>query len=416
MSYASIQIGTTRLDVISLRMARPLSGRWRATLEIDAGAVESVAEGSATLTIGDRTLTGYITAPEPAPVGGRAHVEMRGGAGGWSTVVRARDYLDVLPRTVVAHLAADAGETIDVDSLEALPLTVIGRWARAEGPAGNSLSILLRRLGLSWRLLDSGETWIGAESWPAAPASDVLVEAAYGDDGALCVVPPGMTIEPGTMWTDERQIDRVIYTLAEGGQLRAELLFARAVGPDLERALFERAVRAVLRELPFLRRYPARVAAQGEGGDVELVPDSQGQAGTPPIPVLYGLPGCRAEVEAGARVGLVYEDGDPSAPRALGWEQSTPATLLELEADSIKLGASAERGVVRLDDLGDGGTWTAVGPSLTYTSPDGTTAWTITALADVVTGIVSWTIVPVTGNPGALVTKAIRASSKVRAE
>ena len=416
MSYATIQILATgtEYDVISFRMTRPLVGAWRAEIEIEADSLSLELSGSVTLRVGDRALVGAIVPGQVDALSGRGRLKIVGGLGGWGGVaVRARDYLDVLPRTLVVHLATDAGERFSTDALDALPLTVLGLWARPSAPPGDSLSILARRLGLSWRVLDSGETWIGVDSYPSAPLVDQPPEEAYGDDGALCVYPGSMALEPGTAWADGRRIDRVVYTLPEGGQLAAELLFARAAGPDLERALFERAVRAVLRELAFLGHYPTRVAAQAADGRVELVPDDSGQAGTPPVPVLYGLPGARAEVEPGARVGLVYAAGDPARPRALGWEQSTPARLIEIDAAEVLLGTDAQRGVVRLDDLGDGGRVTAAA-ALVYVGADSSTTWSITATAGPTP--VTFTLVPGTGTPGALVTKNTNASTVVRAE
>jgi hypothetical protein len=411
MSYATLQTSEQTFDVICFRMSRPSLGPWRMTGELDVGEDSISGEGAVNLIVGDRLLVGWLTRAES--LGGRARVEVVGGHGGWGLVVGARDYLEVLPKTIVAHLIADAGETLADGVVDDLPLTVIGTWARAEGAAGVSLTILCRRLGLVWRVLDNGDTWIGAEEWPSAPRVTLPPEEAYGDDSSLLIVPDEPTIEPGMVWTDSRRIDRVVYVLDEGSQLHAELHFETAVGGDVDRALFERAIRAALRELAFLPRYPSEVVAQREDGRLELRPDDTRQAGTPPLAPLYGLPGVRCEVPAGARVGLVYNDANPAGGRAEGWEQSTPSTLTEIDANTIKLGASATRGVVRLNDLGHGGTFTAAGPTLTYASQDGLTVWSITGIADPGTGVVTWTTVPVLGDRGLIVTKATEASSEV---
>lgn len=414
MSYASLKTTAATYDVISFRRAIPLVGPWRADVECDVGADLFEETGQITFTIGDRALMGTIV--ETGGLAGRGRASIVGGYGGWGRVVPGRDYQEVLPRTLVTQLLTDSGEKMAQSTLDALPLSLFGFWTRAAGTAGLSLTTLARRLGLSWRIQDTGETWLGLDTYPAAASLGVLAEDAYGDDGALCVVPPGPVLEPGTTWTDGRRIDRVVESMAEGSQLITELLFEREVGPDMQRALFERAVRHVLRELPYLGRYPATVAIQREGGAVELLPDDATQAGTPAIPVLYGLPGARVEVDPGARVGLIYDGADPSRPRAFGWEQSTLATLIELDATEVLLGTDAARGVVRRDDKGTGGSFLATGPTLTYHDPDGVPLWSLTGLADTVTGVVSWTIVPITGDPGALVTKSTEASNNVKAE
>ncbi len=415
MSYATLQIDERSFDLISLRMSRPSLGPWRMTGEIDVGDDSITGEVAADVIVGGRTFVGWLVRAEA--LGGRARVEVVGGHGGWGRVVQGRDYLEVLPKTIITHLISDAGESLAAGVIDDLPLTVIGTWARAEGVAGVSLTILCRRLGLVWRVLDNGDTWIGAEEWPSAPLLTLSPEDAYGDDSSILVIPDEPTLEPGQVWGDGRRVDRVVYLLEEGAQLAAEVLFETAAGGDVDRALLERAVRASIRELAFLLRYPSEVVAQREDGRLELRPDDTQQAGTPPLLPLYGLPGVRCGVPSGARVGLVYEAGDPARGRAMGWEQETPATLIELEAETIRLGAEATRGVVRINDGGDGGQWLITGTGVQYTAPlfDGATGPTIWELQGNVSGTpVVFTFLPVNGTPGVMFTKAVRASSKTR--
>ena len=75
-------------------------------------------------------------------------------------------------------------------------------------------------------------------------------------------------------------------------------------------------------------------------------------------------------------------------------------------------GGPDDPAVVRVGDLGTGGGF-AGGVTLAYTGADGTTAWGITALANTTTGVVTFTIVPVTGTSGAIVTKGVEGSGKV---
>jgi hypothetical protein len=76
-------------------------------------------------------------------------------------------------------------------------------------------------------------------------------------------------------------------------------------------------------------------------------------------------------------------------------------------------GGPSDPAVARVADLGDAGKFTAIGAALGYTGGDDTTQWVITALADTTTGIVTFTIVPGTGESGALVNKNVSGSEKV---
>ena len=76
-------------------------------------------------------------------------------------------------------------------------------------------------------------------------------------------------------------------------------------------------------------------------------------------------------------------------------------------------GGPDDPGVVRVGDLGAGGRFVTAGVAIGYTGADGSTQWTITGLANTTTGIVTFTITPVTGTSGAIVTKSTVGSDKV---
>ncbi len=76
-------------------------------------------------------------------------------------------------------------------------------------------------------------------------------------------------------------------------------------------------------------------------------------------------------------------------------------------------GGPGDAAVVRVGDLGTGGRFVTAGVAIGYTGADGATQWTITALANTTTGVVTFTITPVTGTSGAIVTKSTEGSAKV---
>lgn len=412
MAFASVFTSAgLALDVLSLRLTLPLRGAWYYTAEIDATDDEAPVAGSRVrLSMAGRDWSGYVVRSQPWA--GRARVRVEAGRNGMRAVLPARAYASALLSTVAAQAVSDAGETLSADSVGVTD--VLAQYHRAAGPAGVALTAALSAGAYAWRFTDAGEVWWGREAWPAASDAGVLELEPFGDDGSTRVAPLAPTLSPGQVWAG-RPVERVVYELGDDG-LEAELVFSRSSQPSGDlRALFERAVRAAARELPYLAHYPATVVRQTEAG-LELQPDSVAMAGTPPVRPVYGLPGVRCEVPEGSRVGLAFEAGDGREGRAVGWEEGTASDVTEIEAGEIRLGEGAALGVVRTTDLGDGGSWSVgIAPvTLVRTNPDGS-AWslTLTAGANPVTAVIA-PLTPTT-TAGKVVTKAVGCSEKVKA-
>lgn len=408
MSYATFtpQEGASR-DVLSARGVLPLRGPWAWEIEIDAMPAETPARDvPATLAIGGRSFTGYVR--DVAPWQGRERLILEAGIAGMRADVEAQGFESALLSELVSRVVSDAGESL---AAELGSDVVIERCERSRGPAGVALSVLCEAHGLGWRFTDGGTVLVAPERWIEAPDVAALELEPDGSDGSTELAPLVPSLDPGMTWRGQR-IARVVYRLPEGESLTARLIFERT--GDM-RGLFERAVRAAVREIAFTKRWPSRVESQSEDGRLQLVPDDEEQAGTPPVPGLYGLPGCRAVVPEGARVGLVFDGADASRPRAAGWEQATPARELHLDASELVALAGGSLGVVRVTDTGDAGRLTAIGAALGYTGGDGAVQWVLTGTAGATP--VTWVLTPVS-NPldaGKLTTLATRGSTIVKA-
>lgn len=153
----------------------------------------------------------------------------------------------------------------------------------------------------------------------------------------------------------------------------------------------------------------------------------------PKVPIFPGVAGVRYRPAVGSIVGIGFANGDPTKPRIIWADQTVPYTvtmdaaenpdpndpsqtgLVEVgpTAPAIKLGLERETAgpaVHRVGDLGDGGTFAGTLSPLTYTAPNGD-SWTI--IGQVGMAAVSFTVQPVTGTPGKIVTKATEGSTKV---
>lgn len=115
---------------------------------------------------------------------------------------------------------------------------------------------------------------------------------------------------------------------------------------------------------------------------------------------------------------VAFEDGSPTAPFVVSYTpKGRPGhvpVIAALDGDEVQLGGAGGKGVHRIDDFGDGGTFTAVAvpPALLYTAANGA-SWSISFTAGMVP--VGAVITPITGTAGALVTKAVGGSTKVKA-
>ncbi len=412
MSFADLAVdGGSLLPVLTMRGTLVIKGAWYFELELDATASEAPhVLDRATLLVAGRSFRGYVARAREWH--GRTRLFLEAGAYGMRAVVDALQYESALVSTIARQIVESAGEV--VSSTAEAPTEVLAYYHRAQQAGGVALSSVLSTIGLTWRFTDAGDVWWGVDTWESASEVDMLEVEPFGGTATTTIRLDAPTLSPGYTFGG-RPIERVVYTLSEEESLTALLTFTRDGGGDL-RGAFGRAVRAVVPELPLLPRYPATVVRQGADGRLELAPDDTPTvAGSPPVPPLYGLPGVRCEVAAGARVGLAHDAGDARRPCAMGWEQQTPATLIEIEAQQIRLGKDATRGVIRLNDIGVAGTWIAAGPSLTHVGADGETVWSLQGTADTTTGIVTWAIVPVNGDAGIQFTKAVRGSNIVRA-
>lgn len=153
----------------------PAGGPWHALLRLDrdaalSGAVELRWEGATASWWGMVARGGVLVE------GGPVEVLVVGGAGRLGRVLPGASYRQATVRVVLGQLLADAGEVLSSSTPAALLSRTLPRWSRAEGPAAAQLDALARVLGVGWRVLPSGQVWLGpAPSAVVLPADAVLL-------------------------------------------------------------------------------------------------------------------------------------------------------------------------------------------------------------------------------------------------
>ncbi len=326
MSTAVLRTNAGTSEVLTGRVSLPREGAWTAHLELGeeqapAGAVvlELGREGAAPV-----TFSGTVDHGDTWQ--GRQRIFIVAGAGAFGITTPAllgfREWVGRSPIPVadlVAELVDAAGEQLAAGVLAALEGLTVPRWMRPEGiPASRALTRLVRRVGLSWRVLDSGEVWVGRETWPAIPdGAASFLEERDGDLVEDRAAPDGATLRPGTVVLG-RQLHRVTYTIGEGAP-RARLL-GRSDRDD-----FAAAVRAVSRPDPLAVLYAATVVAQRADGTLDLHVDDDAIVELRAVPY-RSFTGAHETIPAGTELLLAFVGGREDRPVAWGQVQDVNAT------------------------------------------------------------------------------------------
>ncbi len=365
--------------VLRASIVRPRLGAWTADLVLDAAEPPT---GAVELTSADGALALHGTVTRGAAWQGRAEVRVVGGAAGLDAVLAPRAYRDATVRVVVADLLRECGEALAADADAAALATALPFWTREAEPARDALARVLERTGAAWRVRDDGAVWIGPEAWGEVEVPGDVLDLAPRDMRAVLGTDTvyGL-LAPGTTWLGQRV--SLVEHVVTAERVRTHVTFepvptaARPARGDELAATLEALVRRSVREVLYHALWPAEVLSQEPDGTLSLRPEGGALPQLVGVPLRYPSPGMRSEVAAGARVLVGFEAGDPARPFACAFApDNAPSTGLTLEATSIKLGASASRGVVRLNDSVGCGSLTATAPSgggavvFTYT-PEG---------------------------------------------
>lgn len=356
------------VPVVSAKITRPRIGSWVAELVVDT---DEPMTGAVLLADGDGAQLFRGTIIRGAPSEGRLSLRVLGGAGGLGKTLDPRYYKGAPPRLVLRDLARETGETLATLDTPALDAPTRA-WTRERRDAAGSLRQLAEALGLVWRCLPDGTQWVGAETWPASPATGYEVlhdEPAHArwtlstvtlTDAAA--IAPGMTLEGQRVSLVEHQVSAdSTRTVVSFEKLDAAL--------DRLRDTIARTIQRETAKLGYSAMYPARVVLQDSAGALELVPDDPRLPPMTGVPVRLSIPGS-VRVPAGSRVLVGFEDASPAKPYASLFEGT--------KLDEVRLGEGGPA-VARVGDavglqmrieIDGGGNVTAVYARASTVSPE----------------------------------------------
>lgn len=92
---------------------------------------------------------------------------------------------------------------------------------------------------------------------------------------------------------------------------------------DRLKAGMDAVVQALTARVDYMALYPSRVVKDNGDGTLELVPDNTKLPGLSRVPMRLGIPGVDVKVNAGTRVLLGFEAGNPGMPVATLWEKES---------------------------------------------------------------------------------------------
>jgi hypothetical protein len=370
------------------------SGAWYADLILDTTTAPT---GAVTIVSDDGTLSLEGTVAFGGVWQGHTDLRVEAGGGHWDgPALSARFYRDPTLRIVLTDALRDAGEQLDPSVDSALLDTPLSGWTRRRATLKSTLGDIVRFAcppGSRWRTTPSGKVWIGTDDYLTEtflPEFELMDWQPSELRAVITSELPSPFLVPGVLFgfhpdLPSGRISQVEHEIFANGT-ETVLSFADLNFGDRVASPLERTIGQVLSQMRLLARYPGEVTAQHANNTVDVrldVPANSHLAGLTgssqmpdlaKVPIRSMGPQVIVKVAAGARVQVEFEGGSPMRPVVVGFETDS-GTLTTLNVGGT-------RGVARIDDTVDLGSWQTVVTSgsvssIIWTPPGGGTPVTL---------------------------------------
>lgn len=169
----------------------------------------------------DRETVFRMTCWRAGIEGGFYGVALCGGRARLGRVIEPRYYEDAEGSKILHDALDECGERMAETTTITAPL---GTYVRRQAPAYQDVAALVSRYpDATWRTLPDGTIWAGAETWPEAPLSVIVLIRTPQVRRVLCEAAPD--ILPGVIVQDQKGplggVERVVHRI--GRNLRTEL-------------------------------------------------------------------------------------------------------------------------------------------------------------------------------------------------
>lgn len=165
MSYLTVN----GIECVRGKITIPLTGCWVADIVAEPQSATGQFPnpgGSVTMTIGQQSFQGIVR--RSSNPFGTVFARLIGGAGGLPTELEPRAYQNTTAQNVLRDALDDCGEVLASSSDQTGLNQSLASWVRLAGPGWQTLGNLVEYVDVfeTWRVLPSGQIWVGAESWP----------------------------------------------------------------------------------------------------------------------------------------------------------------------------------------------------------------------------------------------------------
>ena len=188
-------------------MIRPYSGRWTARVQLDG----MVSPGdTAQLRMLGADYVGQVR--ESGMIGGRGSAMVVGG-GGLDSMLTPKHYRSTITvQTLLSDWLGVAGVSLSATVDPAVLSSILSAWTVGPVPVLDAIDALAEYLRLTWRVLQDGTVWLGADAW-AVTSDDWRLIDGSPDVGRLTVAAEVATFGPGVSLADGLRILSVKHTV-----------------------------------------------------------------------------------------------------------------------------------------------------------------------------------------------------------
>jgi hypothetical protein len=148
-----------------------------------------------------------------------------GGHGGLGRELGSKWYLDSPVSLPLADVLTETGEMLSTTSSAAATSVQLRTFPRVKSAASSVLDVLAEAAGATWRVLEDGTIFVGADTFPDGGVTTYDLVGASPDDDRVDVAVSLPAIRPGTLFRS-RKVVHVIDTI-EASSVRTNVYYGR---------------------------------------------------------------------------------------------------------------------------------------------------------------------------------------------
>lgn len=203
------QLSLGGVAVVRAELIVPRVGVWTADLTLES----DVAVPTATSLVAESGMTWAGSIVTQGVYDGRRQLRFVGGAAGLPTLCKPKTFRQTSLRTLLSDTLASAGETLASSSDSVALSTQVSTYARLETSATSVVAYWAARTGVIWRVLPSGEVWLGTVQ-PAPAPEDIVVLLDRPGRRRMTVSTETFSLLPGHV-VEGKTVESLLYSLGD---------------------------------------------------------------------------------------------------------------------------------------------------------------------------------------------------------